>query len=232
MPTAAGRVGRCPARPAQQPAGRSRAVPWAQRGWPYGAWLPACERDTPRTGVAPSAAAAHLSLGGDRRACGAVPLRFRLTSPGPAPAVACRLPRVTRESRKVPAQAGIRCAAAAASFMSWWLIAARRLLPASPAVAGSAPDLPGRLPASLMSLSWRRVSQTSPRGVQLGGAGKSHLGHWRSHFQGQQRMYPSLAMAPRYFRGGGLSCGTCHAACRRENRLERRRGHTHPKPLG
>lgn len=232
MPTAAGRVGRCPARPAQQPAGRSRAVSWAQRGWPYGAWLPACERDTPRTGVAPSAAAAHLSLGGDRGACGAVPLRFRLTSPGPAPAVACRLPRVTRESRKVPAQAGIRCAAAAASFMSWWLIAARRLLPASPAVAGSAPDLPGRLPASLMSLSWRRVSQTSPRGVQLGGAGKSHLGHWRSHFQGQQRMCPSLAMAPRYFRGGGLSCGTCHAACRRENRLERRRGHTHPKPLG
>lgn len=174
MPTAAGRVGRCPARPAQQPAGRSRAVSWAQRGWPYGAWLPACERDTPRTGVAPSAAAAHLSLGGDRGACGAVPLRFRLTSPGPAPAVACRLPRVTRESRKVPARARIRCAAAAASFMSWWLIAARRLLPASPAVAGSAPDLPGRLPASLMSLSWRRVSQTLPRGVQLGGAGKSH----------------------------------------------------------
>lgn len=64
MPTAAGRVGRCPARPAQQPAGRSRAVSWAQRGWPYGAWLPACERDTPRTGVAPSAAATHLSLGG------------------------------------------------------------------------------------------------------------------------------------------------------------------------
>lgn len=211
MPTAAGRVGRCPARPAQQPAGRSRAVSWAQRGWPCGAWLPACERDTPRTGVAPSAAAAHLSLGGDRGACGAVPLRFRLTSPGPAPAVACRLPRVTRESRKVPARGRDQVRGSCCKFHE--LVAHRCSAAASCQPGGGwlSPGPAGQAPGVLDELELEASVTDLAQGGAVGRGRQITFGALEKPLSGAAEDVPLPRHGPSVFQGWGtelwdLSC--------------------------
>lgn len=119
----------------------------------------------------------------------AVPTHFTWVPPPPWPAICLGF---HGKAGKFQAGPGIGCAAAAASFMSWWLIAASagRFLPGR-LWLGWALDLLGRLPVSLMSLDWRRVSQTLPVGCSWEGQANLHIwGIGEATFRGSRGRTP------------------------------------------